>query len=89
MTRAELERDLDAVTRHLVLLAALVENLAYSLRTPQDGPELEDDRPGALGRATATTGMGSAGAARRTANPGDLPATFERRPDMDAAEARQ
>ena len=45
MTRAELARDLDAVTRHLVLLAALTENLAHSLRTPQDGPEEEDDAP--------------------------------------------
>ena len=43
MTRAELLRDLDAVTRYFVLLAALTENLAHSLRTAQDGPELEDD----------------------------------------------
>lgn len=45
MTRAELVRDLDAVTRHLVLLTALVENLATSVRSPQEGPDLEDDAP--------------------------------------------
>lgn len=41
MTRAELTRDLDAVHWHLVLLAALVENLSHSLRTPQEAPEPE------------------------------------------------
>ncbi len=45
MKRAELTRDLDAVTRHLVLLTALVESLATSVRSPQEGADLEDDAP--------------------------------------------
>ncbi len=45
MSRPDLAAELDAVTRHLVLLAALVENLARSVRRPQDGPVDEDDAP--------------------------------------------
>ena len=45
MSRPDLAVELDAVTRHLVLLAALVENLARSVRRPQDGPVDEDDAP--------------------------------------------
>ncbi len=45
MSRPDLAAELDAVTRHLVLLAALVENLASGVRRPQDGPEPEDDAP--------------------------------------------
>ena len=45
VSRPDLAAELDAVTRHLVILAALVENLARSVRTPQDGPEPEDDAP--------------------------------------------
>jgi len=45
VTRAELARDLDAVTRHLVLLTALVESLAFTLQRPQDGLDDEDDAP--------------------------------------------
>lgn len=41
MSRPDLAAELDAVTRHLVLLAALVENLARSVRRPQDGPDGE------------------------------------------------
>lgn len=45
MSRPDLAVELDAVTRHLVLLAALVENLARSFRSRQDGPEPADDAP--------------------------------------------
>ena len=45
MSRPDLARELDAVTRHLVLLAALTESLARSVRRPQDGPDDEDDAP--------------------------------------------
>ena len=38
MTRPDLADELDAVTRHLVLLTALVESLAAGVRTPQDAP---------------------------------------------------
>ena len=45
MSRPDLARELDAVHRHLVLLTALVESLAVSVRTPQDGPDPEADAP--------------------------------------------
>ena len=45
MSRPDLARELAAVTRHLVLLAALVENLSRSVRRPQEGPDDEDDAP--------------------------------------------
>lgn len=50
MSRPDLARELDAVHRHLVLLTALVESLAVSVRTPQDGAGAEvlpDPRPDA------------------------------------------
>jgi hypothetical protein len=47
VTRPDLAAELDAVTRHLVLLAALVENLARSVRSRQDGLEPKDDAPAA------------------------------------------
>ncbi len=81
VSRPDLAAELDAVTRHLVILAALVENLAYSLRTPEDatgrrpGP---DPRPGG---ARGSTGKGSAAARRCTRAPGDLPASAKRTPD--------
>lgn len=45
MTRTELSEELAVVTRTLVLAAAVLESLATSLRSPQDGLELEDDAP--------------------------------------------
>jgi hypothetical protein len=45
LTRADLARDLDAVARSLALSAAVLESLATSLRSPQDGPDLDDDAP--------------------------------------------
>lgn len=81
MTRPDLAAELDAVTRHLVLLAALVENLARSVRRPQDDP---DDEPaphdGPAGTRPAT-GKGKRAAHRRPAAPGDLPAAPKKRMD--------
>ena len=83
MSRAELARDLDAISRHLVLLAALVENLAHSLRTPQDDSAAEVDPDAAPAVASATTGKGNGTAARRARTPGDLQAHPRRGSDMD------
>lgn len=81
MSRPDLSRELDAITRHLVLLAALVESLSRSVRTPQDGPGRRpglDPRPGG---ARGATGKGSAIAPRCTRAPGDLPGSAKRTPD--------
>lgn len=83
MTRAELTRDLDAVHRHLVLLAALVENLSHSLRTPQEAPEPEAEPHLVQLRDVLTTGKGNAVARRRPRTRGNLPAVAQKRRDMD------
>ena len=81
MTRPDLAAELDAVTRHLVLLAALVENLARSVRRPQDAPEPEDDAPVVPAGTRPATGKGKRAAHRRPAAPGDLPAAPKKRMD--------
>jgi hypothetical protein len=81
MSRPDLAAELDAVTRHLVLLAALVENLSYSVRRHQDGPEAEDDAPVAPAGTRPATGKGKRAAHRRPSAPGDLPPSPERSTD--------
>ena len=44
MTRAELAEELTVVTRQLAILTAVVESLAMSLRSPQDGLDSKDDQ---------------------------------------------
>lgn len=78
MSRPDLAREIDAVARHLVLLAALPENLAHSLRTPQDGAAPEADALIVPVTAHAYAGKGNAAAPRRARTGGDLPAPAKR-----------
>lgn len=75
MTRAD---ELHAVARQLVLLTAIVESLASSLQSPQDGPELEDDAPVVPVDDRGAPGKGNATASGTAASPGNLPAHPER-----------
>ena len=84
MSRPDISDELDAVTRHLVLLAALVESLARSVRSPQDGPGAEADVAVVPGRWRRPTGKGNAAARLRTRTLADLPTTSKKRMDMDA-----
>ncbi len=64
MSRPDLAAELDAVTRHLVLLAALVENLARSVRRPRTPPRrrttLRPSRPSGCPPAPARRAWQSA-----------------------------
>jgi hypothetical protein len=78
MSRPDLAAELDAVTRHLVLLAALVENLARSVRSRQDGPEARPDLAPVPVGSGAAPGKGNAGARRGPRAPGSFPGTQKR-----------
>ena len=81
MTRPDLAQELDAVTRHLVLLTALVENIASSVRRPQDDPDDEPAPHDGPDGTRGATGKGNPAARRRTRAPGDLPAAPKKRMD--------
>lgn len=78
MKRADLSRDLDAVARSLVLAAAVIENLAFSLQSPQDG--LDDEEARDIGPVPDRGSPGKVNAAvpRTAASPEELPAHPER-----------